>query len=181
MSDSPASNETGFVRFVGEIVLMIGLAAALAFAIKTFVVQPFRVPSSSLEPTIAVGDRVLVNKFVYRFESPQRGDIVVFSDPYGKLPALIKRIVAVGGDTVDIHDGHLWLNGKELEELYVHGKPTEPGTIPMPVRIPAGYVFLMGDNRPVSGDARFFGPQPISHVEGKAFAVYWPLTGLRGL
>lgn len=181
MTDTSTQRDSGFVGFVTELVVMLVAAAILAFGIKTFIVQPFVVPSGSLEPTVMTNDRVLVNKFVYRFESPQRGDIVVFSDPYHKLPALLKRVVAVGGDTVDIKDGHLWLNGKELIEPYVHGKPTEPGTVPMPLKVPVGDVFLMGDNRPVSEDARFFGPQPISHIEGKAFAIYWPLAQIRGL
>jgi signal peptidase I len=171
----------GFLRWLVEVVVMVGLAFVLAFGIKTWIVQPFIVPSGSLEPTIQIGDRVLVNKFVYRFGTPQRGDIVVFPDPAGRLPALIKRVVAVGGDKVDIRDGRLWLNGVALNEPYVHGKPTEPGTVPMPITIPKGYVFLMGDNRPNSGDARFFGPQPASAVEGKAFCVYWPLSGIKGL
>jgi signal peptidase I len=160
---------------------MVATAFVLALAIKTWVVQPFIVPSGSLEPTIQVGERILVNKFIYRFHSPNRGDIVVFADPYGKLPALVKRVVAVGGDEVDIHDGKLWINGKEQDEPYTHGKPTEPGTVPMPLKVPAGYVFLMGDNRTNSGDARFFGPQPITKVEGEAFCIYWPLGGIRGL
>lgn len=178
MSDT---NETGFVRWMLELVAMVALAFGLALAIKTWIVQPFVVPSGSLEPTIQVGDRVLVNKFVYRFRTPQRGEIVVFSDPYGKLPALIKRVVAVGGDTIDIKDGHLWINGKEQIEPYVHGQPTMLGTVRMPLTIPSGDVFLMGDNRTNSADARWFGPQPLSRVEGEAFCVYWPITGMRPL
>jgi signal peptidase I len=173
--------DTGFARWLLELVAMVAAAFVLALVIKTFVVQPFVVPSGSLEPTIQIGDRVLVNKFIYRFRSPRRGEIVVFADPYHKLPALIKRVVAVGGDTVDIRDGKLWLNGVAQNEPYTHGKPTQPGTVPMPLQVPKGYVFLMGDNRTNSGDARYFGPQPVSVVEGQAFCVYWPLTGIRAL
>jgi signal peptidase I len=181
MSDETMTNETGFGRWLLELVAMVTLAFVLALAIKTWVVQPFIVPSGSLEPTIMVGDRVLVNKFIYRFRQPGRGEIVVFSDPAGKLPALIKRVVAVGGDTVDIKDGKLWLNGHALDEPYIHGKPTIPGTVAMPVTIPKGYVFLMGDNRTNSGDARYFGPQPITHIEGEAFCTYWPISGIKRL
>jgi signal peptidase I len=179
--EATTAEESGFGRWLLELVAMIALAFVLALAIKTWVVQPFVVPSGSLEPTINIGERVLVNKFIYRFRSPRRGEIVVFSDPYGKLPALIKRVVAVGGDTVDIRDNKLWINGKAQDEPYVHGKPTELGTVAMPLTVPQGSVFLMGDNRTNSGDARFFGPQPVSHVEGEAFCIYWPIPGIRPL
>jgi signal peptidase I len=178
---SKSGERTGFARWLLELVGMVALAFALSLVIRSFVVQPFVVPSGSLEPTINIGDRVLVNKFVYRFGDPQRGDIVVFPDPAGKMPALIKRIVAVGGDTVDIRGGKLVLNGVPKNEPYVNGKLTEPGTVPMPLTIPQGSVFLMGDNRTNSGDARFFGPQPASGIQGKAFCVYWPIGEIRGL
>lgn len=173
--------DQGFGRWLLEIVVMVALAFALAMVIKTWIVQPFLVPSPSLEPTIMTNDRVLVNKFIYRFTSPARGDIVVFPDPSNRLPALIKRIVAVGGDTVDIKDGKLWLNGKPQDEPYTHGKPTLKGTVPMPLTVPPGYVFLMGDNRTDSQDARYFGPQPATVIEGKAFLVYWPPSRVGGL
>ncbi len=179
--DDARRDQGGFGRWLFEVVGLVAMAFALSLVIRTFVVQPFVVPSPSLDPTIRVWDRVLVNKFVYRFSSPHRGDIVVFADPNHKLPALIKRVVAVGGDTVDISDGKLVLNGRAQDEPYVHGKPTELGTWRMPITIPSGYVFLMGDNRTNSGDARYFGPQPLSVIEGKAFAVYWPIAEIHGL
>jgi signal peptidase I len=179
--DEEVREEGGFGRGVLEVVTLVAVAFALSLVIRTFVVQPFMVPSPSLDPTIRVGDRVLVNKFVYRFTVPHRGDIVVFADPNHKLPALIKRVVAVGGDQVDFRDGHLVLNGREVDEPYVHGKPTWPGTVPVPLTVPRGDVFLMGDNRTNSGDARWFGPQPVSVIEGKAFAVYWPVAEIHGL
>jgi signal peptidase I len=177
------AEEPGLARTIVELVLMLAMAFVLALGIKTWIVQPFVVPSGSMEPTILIGDRVLVNKFIFRFTTPERGDIVVFPNPQPDpvVKTLIKRVVAVGGDTLDIRDGKLWRNGKPLDEPYVHGKPTEPGTVAMPITIPPGYVFLMGDNRPESGDARFFGPQPVSVVEGKAFFTYWPPNRLQGL
>jgi signal peptidase I len=181
MDASDTAERTGFVRWLLELAAMVGLAFLLSMVIRTYVVQPFVVPSGSLEPTINIGDRVLVNKFVYRFGAPQRGDIVVFPDPAGKMPALIKRIVAVGGDTVDIKEGRLVLNGTPQNEPYVNGKPTEPGTVPMPLTVPNDSVFLMGDNRTNSGDARFFGPQPAAGIQGRAFCVYWPISEIRGL
>ncbi|HEY3318637.1 MAG TPA: signal peptidase I [Coriobacteriia bacterium] len=183
MTDDVENGEAGFGRWLLELVAMIGLAFVLALAIKTWVVQPFIIPSGSMIPTLEINDRVLVNKFVYRFRAPERGDIVVFSNPKSDplVKTLIKRVVAVGGDTVDIKDGKLWINGAAMDEPYVHDQPTDPGSVAMPIKIPAGYVFLMGDNRTNSGDARFFGPQPVSHVEGEAFCIYWPLSGIKPL
>jgi signal peptidase I len=107
---------------------------------------------------------------------PEAGDIVVFDDPSGQHPQLIKRVIAVGGQTVDVREGTVYVDGKALDEAYTHGKPSEPGSVPLPTAVPEGYVWLMGDNRPESGDSRFFGPQPIESVRGRAFWTYWPLS-----
>lgn len=168
------SQETSTVRWLIETALLVGLAFLLAQGIKTFIVQPYIIPTGSMIPTIELRDRILAEKISYRFRDPKPGEIVVFNDPTGQHPKLIKRVIAVGGQTVDIRDGKVYVDGKALDEPYVHGKVTEPGTVPMPVTIPAGYVWLMGDNRPNSGDARFFGPQPVSGVDGRAFFTYWP-------
>lgn len=161
-------------RSIVEFLFLVGAAFLLSLVIKTFIVQPFVIPSPSLEPTIMTGDRILANMFIYRFTQPKYGDIVVFPDPGKRLPALIKRVIAVGGQTVDVRGGKVFVDGKPLDEPYVHGKRTDPGTVPLPITIPQGYVWLMGDNRPNSADARFFGPQPASAIEGEAFAIYWP-------
>ena len=166
--------ETSTIRWLVETAILVGLAFLLAQGIKTFIVQPYIIPTGSMIPTIELRDRVLAEKISYRFRSPNVGEVVVFDDPTGQHPKLIKRVIAVGGQTVDIRDGKLWVDGKPLNEPYVHGKVTDPGTVQMPVTIPKGYVWLMGDNRPNSGDARFFGPQPVSAVEGHAFFTYWP-------
>lgn len=161
-----------------ETALLVLLAVVLAQGIKTFIVQPFVVPSGSMLPTIQLGDRVLANKFIYRFiREPKQGDIVVFdnpdrSDPTAKI--FIKRVIATEGQTVDIRDDKVYVDGKQLNEPYTYGKPTQLGSVKMPVKIPEGEVWLMGDNRPGSGDARFFGPRPVTTVHGKAFWIYWP-------
>lgn len=170
-SDKPPS----FLRWLGELVLMVVLAFALASGIRTFVIQPYVIPTGSMIPTIEIGERVLANKFIYRFSTPKPGDIVVFDDPTGSVPTLIKRVIAVGGQTLDIREGAVWVDGKKLNEPYTYGKLTEPGDVAMPITIPAGQVFLMGDNRPNSHDARYFGPQPVSIIRGQAFLRYWPL------
>jgi len=168
-----------FGRWLVETAVMIALAFLLAQGIKTFVVQPFVIPTGSMEPTIMTGDRVLAEKITVRFRDPLQGEIVVFDDPTGRHPQLIKRVIAVGGQTVDIQDGTVVVDGAPLEEPYVHGKVTDPGTVPLPVTLALDEVWLMGDNRPNSGDSRFMGPIPESMVQGRAFAIYWP-TGRIG-
>ena len=159
-----------------EFVLTLVAAFAIAFALRTFVIQPYVVPTGSMLPTIQLGDQLLANKLVYRLRSPEPGDIAVFDDPTKTVPTLIKRVIAVQGQTVDVHDGKVWVDGRALVEPYTHGKPNYPGPLRLPVRIPSGDVWMMGDNRTSSEDSRWFGPVPISTVRGEGFFVYWPLS-----
>lgn len=169
------TEESSFTRWLIETVLLVALAFALAQGIKTFLVQPFVIPTGSMIPTIQIGDRVLADKLVYRFiRKPQYGDIVVFDDPTGAHPQLIKRVIATEGQTVDVRDGAVWVDGKRLDEPYTYGKRTDPGSVGLPFRVSEGSVWLMGDNRPDSGDSRFFGERPVSTVRGRAFWTYWP-------
>ena len=124
---TPAAEETSTVRWLIETALLILLAFALAQGIKMFLVQPFVIPTGSMEPTIAIGNRVLAEKITFRFNSPEYGDIVVFDDPNSQHPQLIKRVIAVGGQTVDIRDSAIWVDGKRLDEPYIYGKPNELG------------------------------------------------------
>ncbi len=185
--EAPAEEEPGretdtrkrsVIGQVVELVVMLVLAFALAQLVRTYVVQPFVVPTGSMLPTIQLGDHLLANKFVYLFEKPGYGDVVVLDDPTGETPMLIKRVIAVGGQTVDIHDDRVWVDGRPLIEPYTHGTPTELGTVPMPIKLPPGTVWVMGDNRTSSKDSRFIGPQPVTGVHGKAFVVYWPIGRL---
>jgi len=165
-----------FLRWLAELVLMIGLAFILAAVVRTFVVQPFMIPTTSMVPTIEIGERVLANKFIYRFEEPKAGDVVVFDDPTGTVQTLIKRVIAVGGQTVDLVDGKVVVDGVPLDEPYTYGKPSEPGPVAMPYTVPAGSVWVMGDNRTNSADSRWFEAVPLERVRGKAFVRYWPLS-----
>jgi signal peptidase I len=167
-------------RWVIEVVVILAAAFALALLVQQFVVKPFAIPSPSMEPTLVQGDRVLVNRLVYHFRSPQRGDIIVFHPPGrpGSDP-FIKRVVAVGGDTVAVHDGLLYVNGLAQDETFIKEHPIVddfPETTISP-----GYVWAMGDNRNNSGDSRVFGPVSVKAIMGEAFAVYWPLGRLGGL
>lgn len=173
--DAPRRQETSFGRWLVETVLLVALAFALAQGIKTFLVQPFVIPTGSMIPTIEIGDRVLADKLVYRFfREPQRGDIVVFDDPTGSHPQLIKRVIATEGQTVDVRDGQVFVDGDAIDEPYTHGKRSDPQTVELPVTVAAGHVWLMGDNRPQSGDSRSFGEMPVEAVRGRAFWTYWP-------
>jgi len=182
LDDDAPTSETAFLprffRTLLELLIAIGVALAVAGALRQGVVQPYFIPTPSMSPTIHPGDRVLVNKLQYEFARPHRGDIVVFPDPAKDGQLLIKRIVAVGGDIIDARKGKLVVNGDPVPERYTKGRPTEPGPAEFPMMIPQGYVFLMGDNRTDSHDSRWFGPQPVSGLRGRAFALYWPLEHL---
>ncbi|MHB1323076.1 MAG: signal peptidase I [Coriobacteriia bacterium] len=170
-----------FGRWLGELVMMVALAFLLASGIRAFVIQPYVIPTSSMEPTIEISDRVLANKFVYRFSEPQAGDIVVLDDPTETVQTLIKRVVATGGQTVDIENGGVLIDGVPIDEPYSQGAPTEPMIIDMPYTVPEGSVWLMGDNRPNSADSRVFGAVPLSDINGKAFFTFWPVDRMGSL
>lgn len=157
-----------------EWVVIVVLAVLLSQAARTWVIATYTVPTPSMVPTIEVGDRFIVDRLVYLYRQPQVGDIVLFDDPNQVLPALVKRVVAVAGHTVDLKDGAVLIDGVQALEPYTYGKPSLPGTVKTPVTVPAGYVWVMGDNRTDSADSRFFGPIPISSIHGRAVFKYWP-------
>ena len=164
-------------RQVFEFAWMVATAILLAFLIRTFLVQPYIIPTGSMIPTIEISDRVLADKLTYRFRDPAPGEIVVFPDPTGENPTLIKRLIAVEGQTIDIRDGSVYVDDVKLDEPYVHGKETQilPASIgAFPYTLPEGYAWVMGDNRPNSGDRRIFGPVPIDSIQGRGFFTYWP-------
>jgi signal peptidase I len=175
--EAPIGEQTSMGRWLVETALLVLLAFVLAFGIRTFIAEPFIVPTGSMIPTIKINDRVLAEKITYRFiRQPRYMDIAVFPDPSGEHPHLIKRVIAVGGQTVDIKDHAVWVDGKKLDEPYTHGLPSDPGTVPLPFTVPAGYVWMMGDNRTNSGDSRYFGPVPASKLQGHAVWTYWPIS-----
>jgi signal peptidase I len=167
------------IRSLLEIVVIVAAAFVLALLIQQFVVKPFSIPSGSMEPTLTNGDRVLVVRFAYRFGEPKPGDIIVFHPPTSPKEEYIKRVVAVAGDRVAVHDGALWINDVAQDEPYIKDKPML-GTF-KEITVPQGSVFAMGDNRNNSGDSRVFGPVPKSSILGKAFFLYWPLARIGGL
>jgi signal peptidase I len=164
----------GLVEF--SVILFVAFALAFGF-VRPFVIEPFYIPSESMVPTLEVGDRVFVNKFIYRFHEPERDDIIVFKSigdsTEGGQEDLIKRVVGLPGDEISVQDGVLFVNGKRQEEPYVNPRFPDISSFG-PMTVPKGEVFLMGDNRADSRDSRFFGPVPFENIEGKAFIIFWP-------
>jgi signal peptidase I len=160
----------GFLEFL--IILLV--AFALVFGVvRPFIVEAFYIPSESMVPTLEVGDRVFVNKFIYRFNEPEHGDIVVFENVEGESEDLIKRIVGLPGDRVAVFDGVLFVNGERWEEPYVNKRFPDNSSYG-PTTVPEGEIFVMGDNRSNSRDSRFFGPISMDKIEGEAFVIFWP-------
>lgn len=173
--EEPPKEKESILSFLGELPLLIITAVVVAWLIKTVLVQPFFIPSSSMEPTLMPGDRVLVSKFTYRFRSPEPKDVIVFIAPDSQSSVeqdFIKRVVATTGMSVQVDNGQLLVDGKASKEKYTH--PDSPTSNFGPLTVPKAKVFVMGDNRPNSKDSRFFGPVDKKKILGKAFMVYWP-------
>ena len=163
-----------------EWVAVIVGALVVALVVKTFLIQAFYIPSESMVPTLKVGDRVLVNKLSYSTGDVERGDIVVFSRPGGPgadgIADLIKRVVALPGETVEGRDGHVYVDGEQLAEPYLEPEVT---TSPFPPYVvPDDHLWLMGDNRGSSDDSRRFKGVPMDDVVGRAFVIIWPPSEL---
>ena len=185
---------------VVELVLTIAVAVGLAILIQAFVVKPYRIPSPSMVPTLMPGQRVLTNRLN---TTPSVGDVVVFHPPHGAdfdnpecgnpqqgtgqaqacdLPTaqessqtFIKRVVAGPGDKISIHNGHVIRNGKPEKDGYIRGcQPGSDCNFPKTITVPPGHYFMMGDNRGLSDDSRFWGPVPDKWIIGVAFFTYWP-------
>ncbi|NQT95919.1 MAG: signal peptidase I [Candidatus Omnitrophica bacterium] len=175
--------------FNRENVEVVVTAVVLALIIRTFVVQAFKIPTGSMRPTLIEGDRILVNKFIYRFKSPSRGDIVVFKYPEDIKKDFIKRLIAFEGEAVQINpakDGNIWIDGKLLEEpqmiratYYYNKAGTKYGEEGKAIKVPEGAYFVLGDNSASSRDSRYWGFVPKKNMVGKAFVIYWPLTRIR--
>ena len=169
-----------------EIVETLVLTVAIFFVIQTFIAQPYQVRQQSMETTLEPGEYVLVDKLTPRFDSYKRGDIVVFEPPEGwavsgdRTP-FIKRVIGLPGDTVELRDGHVFVNGTELPEPYIYqqdgaAQPTDPTSGQSRWVVPTDQIFVMGDHREASADSRTFGPVPLTSVIGRAWLRYWPLS-----
>ncbi|MBZ5662042.1 MAG: signal peptidase I [Acidobacteriia bacterium] len=150
------------------------IALSLAVVIIIFFYQPVKVEGTSMTPLISDQERIFINKFVYRFEPIARGDVVVFWYPLDRSKSFIKRVVGLPGDTVEIREGQVFVNGKYLPEPYVPPESADMNNF-SPTRIPKGEYFVMGDHRISSNDSRIFGPVPRNFIYGKAVFAYWPV------
>jgi signal peptidase I len=188
--DEPESSGTG--RWLREMAIVIVLAVAAFFLLHAFVVQTYFIPSGSMEPTLQIGDRILVNKLSYHLHGVGRGDIVVFARPPAEncggatVPDLVKRVIGLPGETISLSGhGYVDINGKRLSEPWlpsaaqgttVPGPRGTPYSLVHPYKIPAGEYFMMGDNRGDSCDSRYWGPIPKSLIVGKVDVRVWPIT-----
>ena len=149
----------------------------VSFFIILFVYQPVKVEGGSMEPGLEDQERIFINKLVYRWESINRGDIIVFRYPRDPRKSFIKRVIGVSGDRVRISYGHVYLNGKRMEEDYVPTEFLDSRSYPEIV-VPEGAYFVLGDHRSMSNDSRDFGPVARSYIYGKAVFGYWPMEKL---
>ena len=163
-----------FRRILKEFAETIAMTTVVFLFLITFVIQGYKVYGSCMEPNLITGERLLGNKFIYRFEHPVRGDIVVFKYPPNPSKTFIKRIIGLPGETVEIRKGKMYVNDRQLNEHpYVVNVPH--GDYPRQ-KIPKGCVFVLGDNRDQSNDSRFWGDLPLKNIQAKAWVRYWPIS-----
>ena len=205
MATEPSDHRLIASPALRELPLLILAAGVLAFLSKLLLAQAFYIPSGSMLPQLQINDRVVVSKVAYHLHDPNRGDIVVFDAPKLAHPPkvqphrnpvqrfiraigtgvgliqpsteeFIKRVVALPGETIDVKDGHVWINGHQLIEPYLpEGTVTYAGAARFPFTVPDGQLWVMGDNRTGSLDSRVFGPIPVNTVVGRTLARIWPL------
>ena len=165
---------------VREWIVSIAGAIILALIIRTFIVELYIVDGPSMRPTLQHEERLVVNKFIYHVRNPQHGEVVIFRYPRDPSRDFIKRVIGVGGDTVEIKEGHVYVNDEIIREDYILEKTrTEyPKTT-----VPEGTIFVLGDNRGNSDDSRFpdVGFVPLNNVKGKAMLVFWPFDEFKTL
>ncbi len=161
-------------RAAWEFLHDLSIAVLFCFFLITFVAQAFRVQGTSMEPLLADGERIVVNKFVYRFRPIERGEVVVFWFPRDPSVSFIKRVVGLPGDTVEIRSGRLLVNGQAVDESYLPDSYRDSDQFP-PTEIPKGFYFVLGDHRRSSNDSRSWGEVPERYIYGRAVFRFWPL------
>ena len=193
-SEATGPQEGRTAKVLRDWLVVLAVALGAAFAVRLWVLQQFYISGPSMETTLYTNDRVLVNKLSYRFHDVHRGDVVVFDrvTRNGNEVAhddLIKRVIALSGETIEIKGCTVFIDGRALEEPYLPARDTSRGTPLERCRVenmrrtlvPKAHVFVMGDNRPESFDSRSFGSIPESLIVGRAFAVVWPIGSAGGL
>jgi signal peptidase I len=190
--DAPPDNPSP-TRWIKEAAVVVVVAVLVAVLLRAFVVQTFFIPSGSMEPTLQIGDRILVNKLSYHFHGVDRGNIVVFSRPPTEncggpeVNDLVKRVIGLPGDVISLSNGYVYVDGKKLDESWlpaseqgitVAGPAGNSSNLARPYRVPADNYFVMGDNRTDSCDSRYWGPINRSLIVGKVELRVWPLSTL---
>lgn len=153
------------------------IAVVLALLIRTFLIQAFKIPTASMEPTLLPGDKIMVNKLIYRFREPERGDVIVFKFPEDPRRDFVKRLVAFEGESLNIRKGDIHIDGEALvapdfKRYYYNFGPY--GTEDSVIIIPRGYCFVLGDNSKSSNDSRYWGFLPRENIIGRASFIWWP-------
>ena len=180
-------------RWISEAIIVVVVAVLVAVLLRAFVVQTFFIPSGSMEPTLQIGDRILVNKLSYHLHGVDRGDIVVFSRPPAEncggpeVNDLVKRVIGLPGDVISVSSGYVYIDGRRLDESWlpaseqgitVAGPAGNSSNLAHPYRVPADDYFVMGDNRTDSCDSRYWGPISKSLIVGKVEVRVWPISSL---
>ena len=184
---------SGFTKFRKDWIEPIIIAFFLAAVIRSFIIQPFKIPSGSMEDTLLIGDQLMalkfsygirlpfINKFIVRFRDPKPGEVIVFKYPQDPSKDFIKRCIAVGGQTIELHDKKVYVDG-ELQKFPDHIKFIDNHMLPLYMgprdnyeseTVPEGQMFMMGDNRDNSNDSRFWGYVPYKNIKGKAVIIWW--------
>jgi signal peptidase I len=186
-----ASSEQRSNRWIIELVSVVVIAVVVAFLLRTYVVATYSIPSGSMEPTLQVGDRIVVDKLSYNLHGVDRSNIIVFSTPPKEdcagppVSDLVKRVIGLPGETISLSGGRVYIDGHVLAEPWLPtavrtetypGPSQEPYALHNPYRIPQGDVYVMGDNRTFSCDSRYWGPVAESTIVGKVDLRIWPLS-----
>jgi signal peptidase I len=185
VEEEEKEEDEGFWWWVKPVLIAVGVTLLLRF----FVLEAFRVPTGSMEDTIMPGDFVLTEKVSLRFSEPEVGEVVVFNNPANDGTVLVKRVIAKAGQTVDLQNGSVYINGVPLDEPYTGSKVSNPlasqmpgiPEITYPYTVPEGCIWVMGDNRVNSRDSRFFGPVDLSLVFGHGLCIAWPPNDWKAL
>ena len=156
------------------------VAAVLAFAIRTFIIGPYKIPTGSMRPVLMEGDRIFVDKLTYRFKEPRRGDVIVFKYPLDRKKDFVKRLVGLGGEVLEIKDGQVYVNNERLtgsdfpKRFYYNRDDWSYGKRGQQFRVPENFIFALGDNSAQSSDSRKWGFVPHKDVIGRAVLIWWP-------
>ena len=170
-------------QIIREWVETIVIALALAMIVRTFVVAAFKIPTGSMKPTLLEGDKIFVNKFIYRFKPVERGDVIVFKYPEDPKKDYVKRLVGLSGETIEIKEGRIYIDDKEIDTPSIknvyYRNSGDYGEKDIKTKVPQDCFFVLGDNSANSRDSRYWGFVPKKYLVGKAFVIWWPPNRIR--